>query len=810
MMICEKNSNGKIVESKELSNVYLGFLFFAGVLIPAAAFSIELVSRWCAGEFFDPMPTWWHVLFVFFVPVTNFQTLLAINNGNSARLSWLSFANGVTIFIALFYTILFAPITPIAFFAIIAFFIGLLPLSPLLSLIAALLMRRELRKMSPPQKPFALRWKGLAVALLTVFIAVTLAEIPFTLTKIGIRRANSANVEEQNAGLTFLRRFGDRDYLLRLCYDSSGMVTTDLITNFFASGKTFGETEDLSFKEQSRKAFYRLTGKQYRQMPTPRSLKSWERFEDLDGIEDVDASRVNKGLSLIGSQMDGSVDGDAALGYLEWTLVFKNEKSWQQEAVSQIQLPPNAVVSRLTLWIKGEEREAAFAKSAKVIEAYNAVTAKRRDPALVTTTGKDRVQLKCFPIEPNGEMKVRIGITIPLVLESESSSLMPMPYFQERNFAVPTAHSIWIESKKELEIANSTFTDERKENLFAVRGTIQNEDLMKIGSPVRARKSENVKTAWAKDENNLQTFIKQEIKQSTGNKTERLIFVVDASAQMKDFQAQIAQAVKNLPPEMSTVLILTGGNGFNAENSAPNSFAGNPSETANKIASATFEGGTDGVPAIEKAWETAQEKANSAIVWIHAPQSVELFKPQNLNQFWTRRPNSVEIYSLQTKTGKDVVERILNESNAVNAVVRFGSLQSDLSRLLGELTDQKTTFEVVRTLEKTPQNLFIADSKQTSQHLVRLWANDEVKRLSVNNENEKAVDLAVKNHLVTPVSGAVVLETQQQYEQFGLKPVESNTVPTIPEPEEYLLFAVVLAAFAWFVRHFRRQQIQAV
>jgi hypothetical protein len=45
-----------------------GFLFFAGVLLPAAAFGLELITRMCAQQFFDPMPTWWHTLFVFLSP----------------------------------------------------------------------------------------------------------------------------------------------------------------------------------------------------------------------------------------------------------------------------------------------------------------------------------------------------------------------------------------------------------------------------------------------------------------------------------------------------------------------------------------------------------------------------------------------------------------------------------------------------------------------------------------------------------------------------------------------------------------------
>ena len=72
------------------------------------------------------------------------------------------------------------------------------------------------------------------------------------------------------------------------------------------------------------------------------------------------AGRVDN-LLLTASRIDGSIDAQAALGYLEWTMVFENQSPVAREARTQILLPPGGVVSRLTLWVHGEEREAAFA-----------------------------------------------------------------------------------------------------------------------------------------------------------------------------------------------------------------------------------------------------------------------------------------------------------------------------------------------------------------------------------------------------------------------------------------------------------------
>lgn len=795
---------------------YMGFIFFAGFLLPAITLFVELVTRMCAESFFDPMPTWWHSFFIFFVAVTNLQTWWAIRENRVERAVWLGFANAAAIFIALFYTVLFVPVLPMAVFGLL-FLLGLLPMSPLLSLVAALLMRRDLRRLSAERKSFALGWRGLAGGFLVVFLAIGLAEMSLALTKIGVDLASSDSPEKQTEGLNFIRRYGDENYLLRLCYNSSGVAMTDYLFNAFRKTESSVEdgTGNYSLSKKARKTFYRLHGADYRTVAPPHGVKDWQRNTFDEQAENAEFASINQGLSLAASQIDGSIDGDAAVGYLEWTLVLKNETSRQQEAAAQIQLPPGAVVSRLTLWINGEEREAAFAGKRQVTEAYNSVVSKRKDPVLVTTSGVDRVLMRAFPVPPMGEMKIRIGITTPLELENETISRLPMPYFQERNFDVAVEHSVWFESKKPLEIANENFTREQLPKLFAVRGKIKNEDLLKLGSPIRAVKSDDVKEAWAKDKNDARAIVVQQIRQSEKPKLARIVFVVDTSEQMKEFQTEIAETVKNFAFDGETDLILTGGNGLNAEIAAPNVFAGNSSEIAAKIENAAFGGGADGAGAIERAWETAQAKPNSAIVWVHAPQTMELASTQTLNQMWTRRAavGNPVFYSLRTELGKDVVEKTLSEFGIVESVPRFGKLGDDLTRHLSGINQQKRSLEFVRTTESAKDFKLSANAKETSAHLVRLWANEEVKRLIADKspENERtALDLAVKYQLVTPVSGAVVLETAAQYEQFGLRPVDANSVPTIPEPEEYLLFAVVLCLIIWLFRRVRFQNLRAV
>ena len=87
-----------------------------------------------------------------------------------------------------------------------------------------------------------------------------------------------------------------------------------------------------------------------------------------------------------------------------------------------------------------------------------------------------------------------------------------------------------------------------------------------------------------------------------------------------------------------------------------------------------------------------------------------------------------------------------------------------------------------------------------SDHIARLWANERVLELMRSRgERAEAVALATRYRLVTPVSGAVVLETKQQYEAAQLKPVDQATVPTLPEPHEWALIIIACAALTWLM-----------
>ena len=82
-----------------------------------------------------------------------------------------------------------------------------------------------------------------------------------------------------------------------------------------------------------------------------------------------------------------------------------------------------------------------------------------------------------------------------------------------------------------------------------------------------------------------------------------------------------------------------------------------------------------------------------------------------------------------------------------------------------------------------------------SKHLGRLWAAAETARIFRPGQApsvKEAQDLALPWNIVTPVTGAVVLETKKQYEENGLEAADPNSVPVVPEPSAVFTIAIAL------------------
>ncbi len=788
-------------------------LVFAALVLPSIAVFIELTLGVCAQTFFDPAPTVWHKVLVIATPPANFLVMRGLWWSDGEYHWRLGLANGLATAVSAFYTIIYLPITPLALVMVLFFGFGLLALAPLSSLAASALLLRQLRMLAREGREFCLsnrkpmRDFGLGFAAATLILAAI--EAPVIATRVLMSKAASGSQAESARAIKLLRRYGSEKTMLAACGSQSEFASLiGVFSNF---------SHPIS-AERAREVFYRVTGKPY----DSARRDGFNVFAFDDGSPELDETGELRGrsrpdLSLASSRIDGSFDPDAALGYLEWTMVFKNAASFQQEARARLALPPGGVVSRLTLWVNGEEREAAFAERGKTQAAYDSVVRTRRDPVLVTTEGGDIVNAQCFPVQPGGEMKIRLGITAPMQIEmtnagsgaeAQSEAWMRLPYFIERNFRVDddVTHSVWIESKRPLESSSPNLRPESPSaDLFALRGSLSRVELAKAFPSVRAVRSAPVTEAWTRDPfSKTGEIITQRIEPKSYTAPPRAVFVIDGSAAMRDQAGSIADALAKMPGRGEFALLVASDEVVEL---APVRAATpeNAAKAAEALKRFDFVGGQDNLPALTRAWEIASQKPDSVIVWIHEPIPTIFGSVDELRHRWERRASSAPLFDLQTRRGPNLIADNLSGVAAVNSIMRMGDAPQEMRRLFSRFSGESRQFTVTRSKLPGDRRAISSDSKETSKHLARLWALDEVTnlmRLGDDKSSETAMKLASSYQLVTPLTGAVALETQEQYRRAGLEPVAPGSVPTIPEPEEWLLMLSALSAIFWAL--FRR------
>lgn len=775
-------------------------LLVLGVILPLGTLIFELVTGISAGVLFDPIPSWFSILAVALVPGANFWIWWAGRARDARPARWLGWLNGAALGVCIYYSLMYLLFVPYAAIGVLYFGLGLIPLTPHLALIATPFLRAAyIQRIGKAQLPGG--W-----GVLVGFGFLVLLQLPAALTYYGLAQASAEESDASIHGVRVLRTFGDDELVLRACYGLLRReVEMDWVRMIASGNKTVSA-------EQAREIYYRVNGKSFNSLPPPSLYTRAGRWTALDeeftwddalGGEAV-AGRV-KGLSLLSSRMDAVAEPDAALVYCEWTMEFKNVSRQQREARMQIALPPGAVVSRLTLWINGEEREAAFGGRSQVRAAYQEVAVvKRRDPVLVTTCGPDRVLVQCFPVPPNGGvMKVRLGMTSPLAMESLDQGSFRWPRFLERNYGIVPdfKHTLWIESPTRLNHQPAANSAQAGQHPFAYNESVSDADLSAAPRTVRIHRSPKIETVWTPtDEKGL--IIRQSIQPVPAVFPSRVVVVVDGSGGMQSVAKDLGEALAGISETTEIALIVANEDQRVSDAKPQKATPEVVKALRQRLGKTRFFGGQDNLPALETAWDLAAQVDNGVVVWIHQPQAVLLSSESGLRQRIERTPTPVRLFELQIRNGPDRLIEKLDGLSPVEHVVRLGSLRSDFQKLLAQWAGKQGEFKFVR--EKTTEP---AMGTPVGKHIERLWARDEALRLAAHRQRDEGVKLASANQLVTPVTGAVVLETKDQYDRHGLKPADAMTVPAVPEPTAMSLVGVAFAVY-FLSRRNRRQSRQ--
>ncbi|WP_205525599.1 PEP-CTERM sorting domain-containing protein [Pyxidicoccus trucidator] len=749
-----------------------------GVVLPAVTLGVELVTGMCADTFFDPLPTPLHILLVAAVPAANALALVVIHRRASHLLRAQLLLNGAALGVGLLYTLLFLPLLPLALIGIF-FGIGVLPLAPLSSLLSGVLLRRRLLRSGWPL-PATRWWPGALVAVLLIIAG----ELPGAVTRVGLHVAATGSPSAQAQALRVLRVLGSEEALREACYEGS--------RRYSLLGFLLAQDEPV-LPDDARRVFYRVTGRPFNAESRPEGrrghlVRGWDSW-DRDTASEQVGGRV-PGLSLSASTMEGSVDADAALGYLEWTMEFATTEPGQHEARMLVQLPPGGVVSRVTLYIDGEPREAAFAGTGKVRAAYTQVVQRRMDPLLVTARPGDRVQVQAFPILKGKPMRVKLGISAPLVLEDAGrAGALPLPTIQERNFdlAETFRHAARIESRQPMTGLAAAPALARGDGVHEWLGALSDAQVRAHEATLRVKRTGAPVMVWSPDLPQPDAFtIRQRVEEVLSPKPAKLLIVVDGSEGMEPALEALADALATVPDGVE-LAVFAARDGVEELVSLRRAEAGGRGIAAERLRELSATGGQDTAPALARAWPLLATDASSIVLWVHGAQPLP--PDQDVAELRLSGPRAVEVVDVQTASGPNAAAEALPAHVPLRPLPRTATLRQDLERLFSAWGTPRPTF--VR--ERVAASASASAGQRTSAHLARLWARDEVARMLASGREDtrdEAQTLAVAHQLVTGVTGAVVLERKEQYDAAGLTPVDPGTVPTVPEPETWLLLAM--------------------
>lgn len=755
-----------------------------GSLFPAGVIGLELATGLCAGAFFDPLPTAGHLLVAGTVPIVNGALWWSVREGAEPR-RVATVAAGAAIAVALAYSLLFLPMLPFAAVAIILFGIGLLPFAPVAAAVVA--YRLGARVAAGRERGGAEMGAGVALGAL----ALVLVDLPATATHLALDRYRGTPEERADA-VSLMRRYGDRELLLRAAYGDTGRATG--LLSLVVAGRLMGGPAPRG--EQARELWFRVTGRAFNSVPRPgHGLR-----DDLSRGWDADQGGTQVGgrvdaLSLVASRIDGSAALRDNLAYLEWTAEIANADPVAREARLTLALPEGGVASRATLWVNGEPRDASVAGRAEARAAYQSVVRTQRDPLLVTTDGAGRLLAQVFPVPANGRAKIRIGFTAPFRIAPDGKRSLALPAIVDGNFdpGDRTRHAVWVEADGPL---GATLPGLRLAG-GAIRGDVSGADLLARrprliapalgGSITRTGGVPATATAPA-------LSVTQRTERTAPSRPSALMLVLDGSVGNRAAAEALIQALDVVPVGVS-VGIAVAADTPALVRPAPWS----PAQRAlvvRAVAGASFRGGQDDRDALASGLAHAGGP-DGVVLWVHGAQAVDFAEATvRLRQALDRLPRPPRLVRYQARPGR---ARTLEGSalfDGARHVTPTGDLPGDLRAAIAELAGAAPTWRTTRTE--------VPGATAGSAHIVRLWAAERIAARSgaTGRARDEAVRLAHRLNLVTPLSGAVVLETDKDYHANGLPVPGAEEVPTVPEPETWALMIMLALLSLWI---FRRQ-----
>jgi len=749
------------------------FTLSFGVVLPLLALAMETSTHSMAKYYFDPFPTYYHVFLFLLIPISNFLSWLSVRVNITPLHSMMCLASGMSLGIAILYSVMLLPLTPM--FALNLLAGGFLGLAPLLSIPVTLMCGKTICQLADFNKTFFDAHQLKHLGHLIILVMVVAVELPSTLTRAQLAQTDDPRTQKQ--AVQWLRQWGDREVLLRACYERAGKPTDIL--------GTMAEQHHPIGVDKARQVYYQVTGVAFNSVPIPASFRGTIEhsglISDPAGLNgdvkdefDLDpdiagelVSGVARGLSVSNSSLEGTMDSANGIGILDWDFTFENTSSIPREARAKILLPPNAVVTKATLWLDDWMKETTIQERSQARNTYvSSVMNHKRDPLLVSMAGKDSVLVQCYPVVKGTKTRIRLHIVSPLVLSSKDKESLLLPTFEERNFAITIPHKLALDGSTQVWLDGVNARSTNENGKWKLTANVENSLLSRFNATPTVLTSggnDSATLSIRPPESNTQAremFYSQlpndvwnnvrAISLAEPQTRERpLTIVIDKSVSMAPYMKDVIDSLKSAPKNLSLTIIEVK-DGFEAHctnmQSSDPAFAG----VLKKLEESKCEGGQCDSSALGYVVAKREQFAKD-LLWIHAAQPVSDPAWSNMfKQAISRKDYGINaLYDLQVASGPN---EILGESfnyPTLERVVRTGALSADLSTFLQNLGENK-----IRRSATT----FGVKNGSTLPEVAQVQAYKLALARYLQGDHQGALELANRYHLVTPVSSAVVID----------------------------------------------------
>lgn len=528
------------------------------------------------------------------------------------------------------------------------------------------------------------------------------------------------------------------------------------------------------------------------------SLSSETKIKILQAITDQRhraQERLWSGDNLSTAYIVSDVDiyPDLRLAYTEKYLTIRNNstrKQWwgaTEEAIYTFQLPEGSVVTSLSLWIDGIEQKSILTSKQKADSAYKTIVGReRRDPSVVHWHEGNTVSARIFPCTEKEERKFKIGITSLLPVK-DGRTIYSNVSFRGPNpdGANETVRVRFLSEPKELNMPEG-FKKDKKGDYLAEHTYDPDLSITFAATVVPQHQFNFDGYSYV-----LAPYVPQLRPASIKN-----VFLDITNS-------WTAREVEALKPLLRTHALYV----F-AENEFLRLTTDNWSEATSDLLKINFSlfpfyriHDTDQALVVTKGKESFVQLADIKGTPF-ADKTADFFaRNKRVKVFNLEGGTSTYIGSFRELRGLEFAK---GNTDYLHSLLKLNQFP------MADESDDKIVLHDAQLIIQKSQSDGVARGT-APDHLARLFAYNDIMRkvganyFSKNYINEALVSEAARAYVVSPVSSLIVLESQRDYDRFGIKDTGNSlhnaskqSSGAVPEPHEWALIImfVLLVAYA--------------